>query len=95
MESYNRQLLRNTNLYSRLMGDMVRVSEKQNELLVNAPKDSTLVDVIRYNWQLSARVDSAATLLQKLNTDHFNKVSYVEEMAKRAKQGKTGNEIKG
>ncbi len=50
MEAYNRQLLRKTNLYSRIMGDLVRISEKELEMLADSPKDFTLVDVIRNNF---------------------------------------------
>lgn len=83
MESYNRQLLRYANIYSKVMGDYVRSSEKMNEMLAEAPKDFTLVDVIRVNWQLSAKLDSSAGIMQKIENDHFNKVSYIEEMGKR------------
>jgi len=37
------------------------------QLLGEAPKDFTLVDVIRYTWQLSSRLDNAATMLSKIN----------------------------
>lgn len=68
------------------MGDLVRNSEKQNSLLDEAPKDFTLVDVIRQNWQLSAKIDSSAGLLQRLQSEHFNKISYIEEMSKRTRK---------
>lgn len=63
MESYNRQLLRHTNVYSRILGDLVRISEKELQILAEAPKDFSLVDVVKQNWQLSSRVDAAATTL--------------------------------
>ena len=90
MESYNRQLLRTSNLYSRVLGDDMRIVKRQEELLSEAPKDFTLVEVVRQNWQISVKVDSAALLLQKISADHFNKVSYIEEMAKRTSAANAG-----
>jgi hypothetical protein len=46
-----------------MSGDFVRGAEKQNEILGEAPKDFSLVDVIRQNWQLSAKIDQCASLV--------------------------------
>lgn len=69
MEAYNRQLLRKTNLYSRIMGDLVRISEKELAMLADSPKDFTLVEVIRNNFQLSSRTDLSATLLSRIQNE--------------------------
>jgi hypothetical protein len=42
--------LRHTNVYSKILGDLVRISEKELEILAEAPKDFTLVDVVKFNW---------------------------------------------
>ena len=96
MESYNRQLLRQTNLYSKVVGDVVRAAEIQLQLLGEAPKDFTLVDVIRFTWQLSSRLDTTATAISKISADNFNKVNVLEESLKQSGVAKTeGNLIKG
>lgn len=94
MGSYNRQLLRNANLFSRVMGDVVRYQEKQSALISESPKDNTLVDVIKLNWQLAAKVDGAAALLLKLEAENVNKVNYIEEMAKRQRENRAGGSLK-
>ena len=83
MESYNRQLLRQTNMYSRIMGDLVRVSEKQNSLINEAPKESTFVDLIRINWDINTKLDSSASILSRMSADNLHKVIYIEDVAKR------------
>jgi len=64
--------------------------------LGEAPKDFTLVDVIRFTWQLSSRLDTTATTLSRINSDNFNKVNTFEESLKSGNSGKTeGNQLKG
>ena len=83
-------------MYSRVVGDLVRSAETQLQLLGEAPKDFTLVDVIRFTWQLSGRLDSTATTLSKINQDNFNKVSVFEESLKQANKPITeSSQLKG
>lgn len=93
MESYNRQLLRKTNLYSKILGDLVRISEKELALLAVCPKDFTLVDVLRQNYQISSRLDSTATVLTKLNNEQTIKIKAIQDQSKRQASSRTSDEI--
>jgi hypothetical protein len=56
IESYNRQLIRNTNIYSKMMSSYIKNSEKQMELLNILPKDATLLEIQSFLVDLNADI---------------------------------------
>jgi len=74
MESYNRQLIRNTNLYSRLITTVLKNAEKEIDILSKLPKDYTMVEVWKQAVDFEAMIDKSADYLMRITNNNANKV---------------------
>jgi len=54
-----------------------------------------LVDVIKQSWLLSSKLDSSASLVQRLYNENFNKVAFLEDSKKRQQGGADPSGLKG
>lgn len=89
MESYNRQLIRNTNIYSKLITQAVKNAEKMITLLQSVPKDFALVEVWRSAVELEALIDKASINVDKTLQDakkKYEKIGKVSENAKKTEK---------
>lgn len=56
-------------------------------ILVDAPKDFTVNSVVKFTQALNGQVDIGATLIQKIEQDNFNKISYLETLTQHSGSG--------
>ena len=78
LESYNNQLIRHTNIYSKLLADLIWNSEKETTLLTVMPKEYSLIQLWKGIVDYEALLDKLAGNILRSISENKNKLQVLK-----------------